>query len=123
VELRARHGKRRTGLLVGAAVDAAPPGLFTWESTSTAYPNQNLIVRRRVNGSFIAGREICVEPAQTALDEGPTDSDTIDVIPKGYTRTVGFTEGKTTKAAIGATFLDLANADSSYLSGSGQWWR
>jgi hypothetical protein len=70
---------------------------------------------------FIAGREICIERT-TPLDPGPTDSDTIDVIPRGYTRTVGFTEGKTTK---------LRSADDprscqrglKLFSGSGQWWR
>lgn len=102
----------------GAGNDSAPPGLFLWDQTSTEYPDQTYIVRRRgVNGTFLSGREIRVDSrAEVLMDPGDEEA-IVKTEGRGYTRTIGFTEGKTSLPALGgASTLDLANQDSGFFS-------
>jgi hypothetical protein len=108
-------------LAVGAGPDAAPEGWFGYDPTSTEYPNQQTVVRRRgPSGAFVVGRDLRIDAAaEIPAYQGSKDAATLEAITRGYTRTVGFTQGKATLAALGATMLDMANADSSYFTVQG----
>jgi pectate lyase len=113
---KAERITRAKGIMAnaGAEINPVPDRLYQWVSEADVqaqYPYGG------VDGYNII-KDIETDQYHEAVsEEGEGVSyDTTDpnlALERGYTRTVGFTEGKTTKAAIGATELDLSGLSNS----------